>query len=324
MSALYVSDQGAVIGKESERLVVRKEGTILFEVPISRIEKVMIFGAVQISTQAMGVLLEARVPTAFCNFAGRLRGVLTPVGGKNVYLRVCQVKRLEDAVFRLETARENILAKLRGQRSFLMRSERNSSADLQPDTDWCGQIEALAVAAESAQDLAGLRGLEGRAAAVYFRAFPALVLRRDWGFPGRRRRPPPDPVNCLLSFGYAVLASEAASLLAGNSLDPCIGYMHELDYGRPSLALDLIEEFRVPVVDRTVARFLNLGMAGADDFCHEDGGLRMKEMSRKRFLAEYDKTLREAGLRGAMRAQVDRLCLSIVRGNGYHGYRWEA
>ena len=271
MPALYILDQGAALGKESERIVVRKEGAVIAEFPLARIEKVLLFGAVQVSTQAIGALLEARIPTAFCNYGGRLRGVLTPVGGKNVFLRVCQVRRLDDAPFRLAAARESVLAKLRGQRSFLARSERNEPG---------GREAALAELARLLADAAGaggigvLRGVEGRAAAVYFRQFPGM-LKSDWGFPGRRRRPPTDPANCLLSFGYAVLTNDAASLLAGYALDPCIGYLHELDYGRPSLALDLIEEFRVPVVDRTVVRFLNLNMAGRDDFEVFEDGLRI-------------------------------------------------
>jgi CRISPR-associated protein Cas1 len=173
-----------------------------------------------------------------------------------------------------------------------------------------------------------LRGVEGSAAAAYFRGFASWVPRQ-LGFAGRQRRPPRDPVNSLLSFGYVIVSHELQSLLDGIGFDPFIGFLHRLDYGRPSLALDLLEEFRPALVDRFTANLLNLGVIQVKDFQRTpEGGLYLSREGKKRYFAEYEKFLNQpfaledgsATFRELFRRQAERLAAALTRGETYESF----
>src|SRR4051794_2333844 len=155
------------------------------------------------------------------------------------------------------------------------------------------------------------------------------MVPKELGFPGRQRRPPRDPVNALLSFGYVLVGNELQSLLDGIGFDPYIGFYHRLDYGRPSLALDLLEEFRPSLVDRLTANLLNLGVIQAKDFQRTpEGGLYLNREGKKRYFAEYEKLLNEpfvlddgsATFRELFRRQAERLAAALTRGEPYESF----
>lgn len=204
-------------------------------------------------------------------------------------LRVQQYERARSPEFALDVAREIVSAKIANSAKVLSRSSRNH-----PETSLTNEVSQLNGMVKRigrAGNLDSLRGVEGQAAAAYFKVF-GRMLRTGLTFDKRTRRPPTDPVNALLSFGYTLLYHEAIAATAGVGFDPYLGFFHGVDYGRCSLALDLIEEFRAPVIDRLVVSIFNLNILAPKDFSStEDGGTYLDDRGRKRFLEEYERLM---------------------------------
>ncbi|HXG67501.1 MAG TPA: CRISPR-associated endonuclease Cas1 [Blastocatellia bacterium] len=329
MTTLYLTEQGATLRKESRRFLIEMGGITLSEIHEFKVDRVIVFGHVQLTTQALTYLLARGIDTAFLSMTGRLKGRLAPLASKNVYLRVRQHERARDPQFALALARAIVGAKIANCIALLARHQRNH-----PETDLSAEISRLARCPDEAarkQALGGLRGVEGQAAVTYFQAL-ARMLRRGWNFPGRVRRPPTDPVNSLLSFGYTLLYNEAISALTATGFDPYVGFYHGINYGRCSLALDLMEEFRHVAIDRLVLNLLNLGILAGDDFtADEQGGIYLREEARKRFLREYERLMlaefaqgrlgERISLRRAVHEQALRLERTVMRGAAYEPFR---
>lgn len=263
MANLYVTEQNAIIRKTSDRLVLEKDDHILAEIPCLKLDAVLIFGNVQFTTQAAVEMLDHGIEMALFTRSGRLRGQLTPPKAKNVTLRMAQYEKSGSEEFCLGLARAIVRGKIQNSLSHLESFRKNHPEAVSPDALRAlrERLEAL----PAAGDLNSLRGVEGSAAVSYFQALRHMVPT-DFGFDGRNRRPPEDPVNALLSFGYVMLGNELQALLDGIGFDPYVGFYHRIDYARPSLALDLLEEFRASVVDRFTVKLLNLRRLGPDDF----------------------------------------------------------
>jgi CRISP-associated protein Cas1 len=326
MARLYITEQQAILRKTGDRLIVEKDHEVLAEIPCLKLEAVLIYGNVQFTTQAAVELLDHGIELAIFSMSGTLRGQLTPPKAKNVILRMRQYELHGSEPFCLGLARAMVRGKILNAVATLKRFRANHPEALpQASVDAVERkLEGLA----SCASLEALRGIEGAAAASYFQAFPALVPP-ELGFPGRQRRPPRDPVNALLSFGYVLVGNELQSLLDGIGFDPYIGFLHRLDYGRPSLALDLLEEFRPALVDRLTTRLLNLGVLCREDFSRgPDGGLYLGREGKRRYFAEYEKELSTpfAGeqqtltFRDVFRRQADRLAAALTRDEPYESF----
>ncbi|RMD60613.1 CRISPR-associated endonuclease Cas1, partial [Candidatus Parcubacteria bacterium] len=290
MATLYLTEQGAVVRKTGERLIVEKEGQELLEIECFKLDTILIFGTVHVTTPALILLLERGIELAFLSMSGRLRGQLTPPKAKNVLLRMAQYQKCQDRACALALARCFVRGKVENALALLTRQHRNyPERGFDP---YRQELQRLLHRIDTVPALNALRGLEGTAARIYFQGL-GLACRQDLAFPGRRRRPPTDPVNALLSFGYVLVNTELASLLDAMGYDPYIGFYHQLDYGRPSLALDLLEEFRVPAVDRLVLNLANLRVMQQDDFVtdEERGGLRLRRQALGKFFRAYEEHL---------------------------------
>ncbi len=239
MANLYLTEQGAVLRKTGDRLIVEKEGEVLLEVPCLKLDAVLVFGNVQFTTQAAVEMLDHGIELALLSTSGRLRGQLTPPKAKNVVLRIAQYDLHRSGELCLGLAREIVQAKIANSAAVLRRYRENHPEVL--ELAEIADLEAAGARAAEAESLESLLGLEGTAAARYFGLLGRLVPA-ELGFAGRNRRPPRDPLNALLSFGYVLVGNELQSLLDGMGYDPSIGFYHQVDYGRPSLALDLLEE----------------------------------------------------------------------------------
>lgn len=328
MATLYLTEQGSMIRKTSDRLVVMKKREVLAEIPCAKLETIFLYGSVQVSTQALAELLDHGIELAFFTMSGRLRGQITPPKAKNVVLRMRQYELVSDKPRCLELARELVAAKI-GNSAGLLRRYRTNHPDavaLQP----IQELELQAERVKSVASLEELRGVEGSAAARYFLALTGLVPR-DIDFTGRNRRPPRDPMNALLSFGYVLVGNELQSLLDGMGFDPYIGFFHQLDYGRPSLALDLLEELRAPLIDRFSLSLLKLRKLAPADFQQtpEKGCLLQREPL-KRYFAAYEEELgrkvtvegEDLTFRKVFRRQAERLARSLTAGEPYRSFRW--
>jgi len=294
MAFVYLTEQGAFMGKKGRRIVVRKDDNILLDIACHKLEGIMVFGNVQVSTQALALLLENGIELAFFSRRGRLRGQITAPFTKNIELRVAQYEQYRNPEFRLSWSRAILKAKLHNCRQLVAGFAHNH-----PELDFQKAVQELAMLArvlDRQEDLEHLLGIEGQAARVYFGIFGKMLLA-DLNFERRMKRPPPDPVNALLSLSYTMLFNEIASLLDGLGFDPYLGYFHAVRYGRASLAADLMEEFRAPVADRFVLRFFNRKMIGKDDFvaAPRSGGCHLRKDSLRTYFYYWDKWLRDSG-----------------------------
>lgn len=314
MATLYVAEQGARLVKEQRRLRVEREGETLLEVPAFKVDRVLVFGNVQLTTPAVGFLLENGIETAFLTVHGVLKGRLAAVESKNVFLRVKQSARAQDEAFALELARRIVLGKVENQRRVIQRHARNHP-DAGPFDGEVRELERLTRRIAGQAHRSDLMGLEGQASATYFRAF-GRMLRAGMTFSGRSRRPPKDPPNALLGLGYTLLMNEVLSVLTARGFDPYIGFYHGIRYGRPSLALDLMEEFRPAIVDRLTLTLLNRQVLQAEHFeaveaesggrpetrgdvqgdgegasARGSGGVRLTADGRRRFFTQYEERM---------------------------------
>jgi CRISP-associated protein Cas1 len=333
MTFLYLTEQGSVLKKTGQRLIVEKDDQKLLDMPAAKIEGVMIFGNVQFTTQAVQLLLRQGVELALFSRSGRLLGQLTDPATKNIELRKAQFARYGEADFPLALACSLVEAKLSNCLEFLRQFGHNHpETQLDSETD---QLAGLIPKVKGTVALSDLLGVEGSGARVYFQAF-AKMIRHSFSFNGRRRRPATDPVNALLSLGYTMVYNEIASLLDGMGFDPYLGYYHQPRHGHATLASDLLEEFRTPLVDRfTLKTINNRVFQEADFFLHEpSGGIYLTDAARKRYFAAYEKFITEpvacaeeeseTSFRQLFRRQAERLKRAVADGAVYvpFAFRW--
>jgi CRISPR-associated protein Cas1 len=291
MSSLYITEEYAVLKKKLQRLVIEKDGKVLLEVPSFKIDRIMLFGKIQVTADAIEYLLDNDIEVAFFNQYGRLKGRIIDVSSKNVYLRIMQYESYNNSSKRLKIAKSIVHGKIRNIITFLQRWKRNH-----PQFNFDKEVETLDNCLrllELKTTISGVMGVEGIASSIYFRVFPNFILNDDWNgvFSKRDRCPPKDPINSLLSLGYSLVTNEIWSILEGIGFDAYIGFLHEIDYGRPSMAIDLVEEFRIPVVDRVVIELINHKVINKEDFEYTENGCIMKEDSLKKFFKHFDNRL---------------------------------
>ena len=283
MASLYLDQQGARLGREGHRLVLhdREGGTRYF--PLEQVDRVMVYGQVHITVEALGTLLDSGIPTTLLTSRGRLRGHLLANHGGQVKRRVRQYQLTHDSSQAMPLAKILVKTKIRNQRWLL----RTLGAK-QPAKQLNSYLHVVGQSANA--DV--LRGLEGNAARIYFAAFPDLLAGTPFGFPGRRRRPPTDPINSLLSLGYTLLLAELRNALHGYGLDPFAGVFHASDGGQPSCPLDLMEPLRC-LVDRLVIRLAKQVYTPDDFHIDEKGACLLQDGRRGSFYKAWDEFLAE-------------------------------
>jgi len=257
-------EQNTTVSKEGGRLIIKKEGAVSHSVHLFKLEQVVVFGNIFLTPAAIRYLLKEGIDTAFMTRQGRYLGRLQSALGKNIVLRREQFRKMEDGEFCLKTAKAIVKGKLTNLRAVLMRLNRQRE-NLNLDNQILS-IRNLIQKIDEASSLETLRGYEGRGSAVYFEGFSKGFLSEELEFPGRVRRPPTDPINALLSLGYTLLLNQVIAAVSLVGFDPYFGSLHSVDYGRPSLALDLMEEWRAMIVDTLVMSVFNLKALTPSDF----------------------------------------------------------
>lgn len=327
MSVLYLTEQRSIVRKTSDRLIVEKDDQVLLEIPCLKLDTVLIFGNVQVTTQALAEMLDHGIELAFFSLSGKLRGQLTPPKAKNMPLRMKQYELARSEGFCLALARRLVGAKISNALAVLRRYRMNHPEAI--SLEEIHDLQQSTAGLERAVSLESLLGLEGAAAARYFRSLGKMVPP-EVQFGGRNRRPPRDPFNALLSFGYVLVGQELQSLLDGMGFDPYLGVYHQIDYGRPSLALDLLEEFRAALVDRFSASLLNTGVLRLEDFVKTpEGGVQLSREALKRYFAAYSKELttpfsvegENLSFRQVFRRQAERLARTFIDGDEYEPFQ---
>ncbi len=333
MPPIYVVQQNTKLRIRNRRLQVELEQEdgeveVLSSTPLGQVSQVVLFGNVGLTTPAMDTLLlqesEVIFLTVHGEYRGRLVGPLTP----HVPLRRAQYRRLEEEGFALRMAQGFVSAKLHHQRALLQRHQREER--LAQVDEVIAQLGEAIESVPRKTTLAALRGLEGSGGAAYFRGLRGLFAPQ-WNFNDRNRRPPGDPVNVLLSFGYTLLTELCSSAVQAVGLDPYAGFLHEVAYNRPALGLDLCEEFR-PVVDGVVLWCCRSGQLTPADFSPgpAERPVVLGDAGKRRFLQAYEQRMEQTythplrGMRLTMRQciveQARQIADRMVNGPaGYQG-----
>jgi CRISPR-associated protein Cas1 len=287
----YVQEQGARVGKRGERLIVTKGEEEVGAVRLKDVSQVVLMGNIAISAQTVQMLCDAGVPVVHVSVGQWFYGVTQGITLRNAFDRAAQYEAAGDPERALRFARAVVYGKGANQRTLLGRNVRPRPVPV------LREMAMLLRKARHATSVEALLGLEGGIAARYFGSFGQLLKPRDfdvsWDFTSRNRRPPRDPVNALLSFGYALLAKECTVALLAEGLDPWWGLYHQPRHGRPALALDLMEEFRPLVVDSAVVTAINTGMVTASSFERTAAGCMLTGQGRKGFIRAYEARLEQ-------------------------------
>lgn len=298
-NTLYVTTQGAYVAKDHENAQVRIDHEVRLSVPLHHLAGIACFGRVSVSPELMGECGERGIAISFLSehgrFLGRVEGAIPHASA----LRRIQYRAADDTARRLDLARAFVIGKLANARVTLVRAAREQADPARSTelSDAAMRLERRMSGSEAAGDLDVLRGHEGEGAAEYFAVFDHLIRqqRESFSFQKRSRRPPTDPMNALLSFLYALLLHDAASALNGVGLDPAVGFLHADRPGRPSLALDLMEEFRSFLADRTALALVNLNQVKPSGFRKtETGAVEMDDATRREVIVAYQKRKQEA------------------------------
>lgn len=288
MGTLYISQADSFIGKTDERINVKFDKKIIIDVPFIKLDGVVVLGRSTISPAVVSELMFRHIPLSFIDEMGHYLGQLQPEMSGNIFVRKAQWQAAGNTPQSVHIVQGFVRGKLKNYRQILIRHQRKYEVDLSPDVS---RLDNVIAAIDKTEIIDSLRGLEGAGSAVYFGCFNQLIRNSNFEFTKRVRRPPTDPVNSLLSFGYSLLRHDIQAAVNIVGFDPYLGYLHFDRYNRPSLALDLMEEFRPLVVDTMVLSILNNQMLKPDDFISEplSNAVSLTPEGRKIFLTHYEK-----------------------------------
>ena len=289
---VVVQREGVRVGVRGQSVrITDKDGELVRDLPLTNIESLAVLGGVQVSTQALRAFADQEVPVAFLTAAGRLTAMMDPLGPTSAAVRAAQVRVLDCPEKALELARAVTVAKIANQRTLLMRNHADLPARIASD------LQESVNAAERAASLDELRGYEGNGAAIYFKHFAGMFkegvkeIAARFDVNGRQRRPPPDPINAVLSFGYSMLTNECTAACRLASLEPTLGALHATRPGRPALSLDLMEPFRPLIADSVAVSAFNRGELTEGHFLSTASGCALTDAGRKGFFAAYGRRM---------------------------------
>lgn len=334
MSVLYLTEPHTFVSLDAETLVVKipenkNSGRMPQKqrVPLGKVSQVVVSGNITLSTPAIGALIEQHAEICYLTSYGKFVARVCGDDHKHGHLRLLQRRAHDDPTDRLQVALTCVRAKLHNQRTLLLRNNRQREHPVIAESAerirlLIEQLDALPREDVIPPDpgrpqadtvLGQVMGIEGAAAAAYFPGYGAL-FQGEWAgmFTGRHKRPPTDPINALLSYGYTLLTWQAVGAAQIVGFDPYTGYLHSTQYGKPALALDLIEMFRAPVVDSVVLNLLNNRMLCRNDFEETLGAWRMKDPARKLFLSKFEERLNETITHPIFKTKVTyRRCMEL-------------
>ena len=309
---LYVQSPRAWLRKDGERIIIEVEKIKTGEARMNEVSQLVLFGSSGLSTPLLHELMRREIPVSFHTYGGWFVGHVVGLGHRNAETRMHQYRVSFDPIACLSLARGWVAAKIANSRTMLRRNWRGAGEN--PDDESFEQVAAKPLPsskvtegllrdlkedarhAQCASSLEELLGIEGSAARRYFQHFTHLLCHEDdpnfaFDFTGRNRRPPKDPVNAMLSFAYAMLTREWHIALSAVGLDPYRGYYHQPRFGRPALALDMMEPFRPLVADSVVITAINNGEVHGADFIRAAGACALSDSARKRFIAAFERRM---------------------------------
>ena len=295
---LYVQSPRAWVRKDGERLIIEENKVPMASARLDEVSQVALFGNAALTTAALHECLRREVPITWLSYGGWFLGHTVGTGHRNVETRTHQYRRSFDADACLQLARRWVVAKIANCRTLLRRNWRGDGDDGKAPPQLLRSMREDMRQAMRAPSLEVLLGVEGAGAGRYFQHLNRLLRKggdpaMEFDFATRNRRPPKDPVNAMLSFAYAMLTREWTVTLSAVGLDPYRGFYHQPRFGRPALALDMMEPFRPLVADSTVLTAVNNGEVQPGDFVHAAGSCNLTESGRKRFIAAFERRMQQ-------------------------------
>ena len=288
MATIYLIEPGTSIYKQYQRFVIHVPEKDRLEIPIREVEKILIFGNINLSTPVINACLKSQIGVLFLSSSAQYRGHLWSAEATNFNTEVLQLNRQQDEKFQLNVSKAIVFGKLTNSKQLLLRfnRKRKVAAVKQAILGITRDLEAVA----SVDNLDSLRGYEGIGAARYFPAIGNLITNPEFSFAQRNRQPPTDPVNSLLSFGYTLLFNNVLSLILAEGISPYWGHFHYGEHKKPYLAFDLMEEFRSPIVDSLVLRIIGKSMLKKSNFEEMigNGGVYLTNSGRRIFLRQFE------------------------------------
>ena len=327
MATLYLLEPGTSLFKEHLRFVVHVAKKDKIEIPIREVERILLFGNINLSTPAMIACLESGINVLFLSRSGRYKGHLWSKEASHLNVELLQHQYHDRSSFRLNTSKAIVKGKLLNSKQLLLRLNRQRRILAVQES--ISGIDSDLQAIESVNNLDTLRGYEGISAARYFPALGQLITNSNFEFSQRHRQPPTDPINALLSFGYTLLFNNVLSLIIAEGLSPYFGNFHYGERKKPYLAFDLMEEFRSPIVDSLVLTLINNSILKVEDFeqIADNGAIYLTDKSRKKFLNRFEKRMNEkathstvqspTSYRGAIQLQIKLYKRSLLASATY-------
>ncbi|SKB13798.1 CRISPR-associated endonuclease Cas1 [Planktothrix sp. PCC 11201] len=330
MATLYLIEQGTTIYKDNQRFVIWRPDQQKTEIPVRDVERILLFGNIQMSTQAINTCLDEKVLILFLTLSGQYKGHIWSLESTHFGCETVQFSKWKDPRFQLLVSQGIVRGKLWNSKQLLVRLNRKRKIPevAKAIAGITSDINAL----NTVNNLDSLRGYEGISAARYFPAFGKLIANSAFHFSLRNRQPPTDSVNSLLSFGYTLLFNNVLSLIIAEGLSPYMGNFHYGEDKKPYLAFDLMEEFRSPIVDSFVLKLINSSIVKPQDFDRvaSTGGVYLNKQARRVFLEQFEKRMNEeishpdlqssVSYRQAIQLQVRRYKSSLLQGSAYQAF----
>lgn len=288
MSTVYLVQQGGVVTKKQGRFHIKVADEPQQDIPVREISKMLLYGNIHLTTPVISTCLYEHIPVFFLSQSGKYKGHLWSAQSGELTTEFAQFERYGNEEFRLEMARAIVRGKLMNSKQLLLRLNRKRRSEQVAEA-----IEGINTdlrAVSKATQVDQLRGYEGSAASRYFPAMGQLIQAEDFSLVRRTRRPPTDPINALLSFGYTLLYNNVLSFVLVEGLNPYLGCLHRSERKETHLAFDLMETFRSPIVDSMVLRLVNQRIITLEDFQPpaENGGIYLTDSARRVFLKQFE------------------------------------
>lgn len=326
MPAIYIREQGSMLVKRGERIAVMKNSRTLLEIPLANVDNIAVIGNIQVTTQVLLMLMEQGVDISYFTYSGKYVGHAAADMSKNIFLRFAQYELYHDMDRRLQLAKTIVRNKVENQIALIENFRWNGEYDWYPDVK---RMRELLKSLEGKKTSNEILGVEGMCSNIYFGTFGHMFKCRI-RFEERNRRPPRDPINVILSLAYTFLTKEICAAMDAESFEMYLGFLHGIRYGRKSLALDIIEEFRQPVVDRMVIRMFNKGMITEFDFDDEGDQILLNKDGFSNFCSYYEKWMHDksfnngqSSFNDVIRQQIAQLKKSIQRHEDYVPFAWK-
>ena len=293
MATLYLLEQGTSLYRDYQRLIVHIPKQERLEIPIREIDKILIFGNIQLSTPVINSCLDAEIGIFFLSRSGQYQGHLWSAEKTHLHNELVQFDRHKEPEFQVNMCRSIVMGKLVNSKRLLQRLNRKHKSPVVESA--IAGINADLKAASQVDNIDKVRGYEGIGAVRYFGCLSQLITNPSFSFNGRNRQPPTDPVNSLLSFGYTLLFNNVLSLILAEGLSPYLGNLHYGEDKKPYLAFDLMEEFRSPIVDSLILKLVNKPVFKVTDFdtVTETGGVYLNQTARRGFFKYFEARMNE-------------------------------